>query len=358
MHNFISFIKESESKIIKYYAFDWDDNIVNMPTVIHMEKLIDGDWVPTDVSTSEFAEVRGDKENWRLLSDPEKSFSEFRDTGPRGEVAFLEDLKHAIELGNYGPAWDDFIECLTTGSLFAIITARGHEPKAIRTGIEWLLDNVLSPDQMYDMYNHLMKFAYLFRDEEEFDRLLKGKPSENKLISKFLDSCDYVGVSAPSRGSDSASNPEKAKVNALLEFKTKVNDLCSQIGYKAMVGFSDDDLGNVKHIEDLVDSLTHEQFPNIIKYVVKGTNDPKNMTKTVRTMGPPKDTTLTETNQAPGLESSIMPFSSFNNMTTRLYPSGEKNRQDDFANRFQKKTEKLAKMSKELVKPVKKKKKK
>jgi len=42
-----------------------------------------------------------------------------------------------------------------------------------------------------------------------------------------------------------------------------------------MVGFSDDDLGNVKHIEDLVDSLTHEQFPNIIKYVVKGTNDPK-----------------------------------------------------------------------------------
>jgi len=48
------------------------------------------------------------------------------------------------------------------------------------------------------------------------------------------------------------------------------------------------------------------------------------MTKTVRTMGPPKDTTLTETNQAPGLESSIMPFSSFNNMTTRLYPSGEK----------------------------------
>ena len=64
--------KIEDKKYLLYYAFDWDDNILNMTTVIHMEHLVNGEWVPEDVSTSRFAEVRGDKENWRILgSDPE-----------------------------------------------------------------------------------------------------------------------------------------------------------------------------------------------------------------------------------------------------------------------------------------------
>jgi hypothetical protein len=48
-------------------------------------------------------------------------------------------------------------------------------------------------------------------------------------------------------------NPEKAKEEALLDFKSKINKYAQSIGYKAMIGFSDDDLKNVKHIEDLID---------------------------------------------------------------------------------------------------------
>lgn len=349
---FISESSDSERHLL-YYAFDWDDNILNMPTVIHMDKLVDGEWIPTDVSTSEFAEVRTDKDNWRLVNNnPDEAFSEFRDNGPRGDVAFLEDLKHAIELDKYGPAWDDFIECLTNGSLFAIITARGHEAPAMRMGVEWIIDNLLSEEQLYEMYNHLMKFAYLFKQDDNYDRVLKGEPSKNKLVSLYLDNCHFVGVSAPSRGG-SPSNPEKAKEEALLDFKAKVNDFASRIGFKAKIGFSDDDIKNVKHIEDLIDNLNHEKFPNIIQYVVKGTKDPSNITKKVRS--------VTETShQAPGLESSVLPFTTFNNMTNKLYPKGEEGRQDDYANQRRRQSEYLAKTSKEILgdRPKRKKKKK
>lgn len=351
LKKFNQFIIESNNKVLLYYAFDWDDNILNMPTVIHMDKLINGEWIPTDVSTAEFAQVRSDKENWRIINnDPVEAFSEFRDFGPRGDKAFLEDVKKAIDLGQFGPAWDDFLECLSNGSLFAIITARGHESETMRMGVEWIIDNILSEDMLFEMYNNNLKFAYFYREDEKFDRILKGKPSENNLVKLYLDNCEFVGVSAPSRGG-TPDNPEKAKEEALLSFKDKVNKLSGSIGARAMIGFSDDDLGNVRHIENLIDNLNHEQFPNIIKYVVKGTKDPENITKKVRD--------ITETShQTPGLESSIMPFTQFNNMTNRLYSKGPEGRQDDFQNKRRRETEFVSKNSKEILEDEKRKKRK
>lgn len=332
---FNTFNENKSENVLLYYAFDWDDNILNMPTVIHMDKLIDGEWISTDVSTSEFADVRNDKDNWRLVNDdPDRAFSEFRDSGERGPDAFIEDLRKAISLGSYGPAWDDFIECLVNGSLFAIITARGHEEGPMRKGVEWILDNILTSEQSYTMYNNLMKFAYLFRQEGNFDRMIKDKPSKNELVKLYLNNCSYVGVSSPSRGG-SPGNPEKAKEEVLMEFKSRVNNFAQKIGFKAKVGFSDDDLGNVRHIEDLVDNLNHEEFQNIIQYVVKGTKNPSDITKKVRNVHNESTT--------PGLESSILPFTSFNNMTNRLYPKGVENRQDDLSNKRRREIEYLSK---------------
>lgn len=284
---FNQYIKEDASvdKHLLYYAFDWDDNILNMTTVIHMEHLVDGEWIPEDVSTSKFAEVRSDKDNWKILNeDPNQAFSEFRDNGPRGDVAFLEDVKNSISNNKLGPAWNDFVECLVNGSIFAIITARGHEAPSMKKGVEWIIDNVLSQEQLYEMYNNLLKFAYLFRHNKEYDKILKGQPSAHPLVRLFLDNCDFVGVSAPSRGG-SPSDPEKAKEDALLLFMDRVNKFASNIGYKAKVGFSDDDLGNVSHIENLADNIHHEQFPNLVSFVVKGTKDPEDITKKVVTFG-------------------------------------------------------------------------
>lgn len=342
---FNQFISESEkSDYLLYYAFDWDDNILYMPTVIHMERKEGDNWIPEDVSTSKFAEVRSDSNNYRLAED---AFSNFRDTGPNGHTIFLEDAKKAISSGKLGPAWGDFIECLSTGALFAIITARGHESETMRKGIEWIIDNVLNEEQLYSMYNHLIMHAYHFSDNkgEIYDRILTGKPSDNKLVKKYLDGCEFVGVSAPSRGG-SPENPEKAKEEALLDFQHRINDFAAKRGLKAKIGFSDDDLKNVKHIEDLYANLSKEKFPHIIEYTVKGTKNPENITKKVRVM----ESKVNETSQqTPGLESSVLKFTDFGNMTGQLYPQGSDQRQDDFANQFKRQTKYLSKKSKEII---------
>jgi len=342
IEKFKIFNESSEEKYLRYYALDFDDNILNMPTVIHMDHLVDGEWIPTDVSTAEFAEVRGDKENWRTRED---AFSEFKDNGPRGINAFIEDVKKAISMKRFGPAWNDFIECLNSGSLFAIITARGHESESMRKGIDWIIDNVLTEEQLYSMYSNLLKFAYLFNQDTTQERILKGKPSENKLVQEYLNNCDFVGVSSPSRGG-SPDNPEKAKEEALLEFQDKIDDFASKRGLKAKIGFSDDDLKNVKHIEDLYANLSKERFPNIIEFTVKGTKNPENITKKVRTM----ESKINETSQqAPGTENSVLKFTQFGNMAAQLNPQGPEQRQDDFANQFKRQTKYLAKTSKDIL---------
>jgi hypothetical protein len=322
-----------------------------MPTKIRMEKREGDQWIPTDVSTADFAEIRGDVDNWRLLNQsPDEAYSNFRDTGPLGDTIFLEDTKKAISAGRFAPAWEDFIECLSNGSIFAIITARGHESESMRKGVEWIIDNVLTEEQLFELYNNLLKFAYFFDISTERERILKGIPSQNELIKLYLDQCDFIGVSAPSRGG-SPDNPEKAKEDALLSFKSKVDRFAGQLGMKAMIGFSDDDLGNVAHIEDLADRINHEQFPNIIKFVIKGTKDPENITKKVTMMGG-----VTETShQTPGLENSVLTLTQFGNMTGKLNPADANTRQDDFHNQFKRQVEYLAKTSKEINKDKKRK---
>jgi hypothetical protein len=102
-------------------------------------------------------------------------------------IELLIKLFKSISNGKFGPAWRDFLECLSKGSLFAIITARGHEAPAMRKGVEWIIDNELSEEQLYSMYNNLLKFAYLFKDESEYPRILKGQPSKDRLVNLYLD---------------------------------------------------------------------------------------------------------------------------------------------------------------------------
>lgn len=306
--NYKRFVESiNNSNILSYYSFDWDDNILFMPTKIIMDKLIGGQWVETPVSTSEFAQIRGDKTNWRLSDgDPNKAFSEFRDNGARGEGAFLLDVQEAIMSGRFGPAFEDFLECLRNGSIFSIITARGHESPILRGGVEWILDNYLKPDDLEEMYQNLKKFNYLFKSGDEYDTFLRGTPSKNELVKKYLDNCYFVGVSAPSR-EGSADNPEEAKKLALLEFKKGVDKLASSIGFKSMIGFSDDDKGNVKHIEDLFKNINREEFPSIIKWVVKDTSNPMSVSKKV------------VEHRTPGLQSSTNAHRSHSHLSNKTF---------------------------------------
>ena len=117
---------------LKYYAFDWDDNIVHMPTKILVK---DEGGNEVGMSTDDFAEFRHQigKEpfNYKGKTIVGYSDSPFRNFRTDGDKDFLVDSMRAKK----GPAFDDFREAINNGSIFAIITARGHNPNTIKEAI-------------------------------------------------------------------------------------------------------------------------------------------------------------------------------------------------------------------------------
>lgn len=248
MKNYYNFILEKHKPVLKYYCFDWDDNILIMPTKIHMERLDNEQWTPVDVSTEEFTKVRK-LDNWR---PSENAFSNFGDDGLKGNKAFLEDVKLGIQNKQFGPSWNKFIECLMKGSIFAIITARGHEPDTIRDAVEWIVWNVMSQEERTEMGANLTAFQDIFNPNFDIMRQSTFKT----LLSQYLDKCDFVGVSSPSfekkhkgKKKISALSPEKAKIKALDEFIERVKNYAMQIDGETRIGFSDDDSANIENVK-------------------------------------------------------------------------------------------------------------
>ena len=85
---------------LKYYMFDWDDNILHMPTRIHLERRAGASWKPVSVTTAEFARIRRDTVNYRPRGgDWDSSF----DISDQLSVTTSRDILAAIAEGK-GPA--------------------------------------------------------------------------------------------------------------------------------------------------------------------------------------------------------------------------------------------------------------
>lgn len=129
-----------------YWAFDWDDNIMFMPTKIMIVDEVTG--VERAVATDEFALIRekiGKEGEWKKYKlDPATSYRNFREGVDTNH--FLTDLTEAVEKGDpekwKAPAYEAFITSLKTKETAAhvkIITARGHSPEEMFAGIQRLL---------------------------------------------------------------------------------------------------------------------------------------------------------------------------------------------------------------------------
>ncbi|NBO22770.1 hypothetical protein EBU94_05450 [bacterium] len=340
--------EENQSLKLRYWAFDWDDNILNMSTKILMDQKVGGSWKPIEVSTAHFAEIRTDTENYRIRNgNPSEAFSEFRDTGPRGNSAFLEDVKFAISENDLGPSFDKFLKCLSEGGIFSIITARGHEPESIRRGVEFIIDEILTKEEgsiggmsMADeMFQNIKKFKYFFSKGDTSVYRLGSKPSSNPLVKEYLDHCDFFGVSSDSFAKNfsggSVQSPEESKKKALIYSINKCFEYAKELESKMMrkvkvtFGMSDDDPRTSQHIKDLFHEITQGE-EELIEYITLHyyqTTDPQNVVKT---------SFVKEelSHQAWGTESSIIPFTKWNNMTQRLYPNTKDRPTDDYHNQM------------------------
>jgi hypothetical protein len=257
--NYKNVVREIISEIIndqmkptmKYYAFDWDDNLMYMPTKIYLK---DEDDKVVGMSTEDFAEYRTEvgKEPFEYKGHTIVGFDDnpFRDFNVLGDEGFLKDAMKAPT----GPAWDDFVEAVNNGSVFSIITARGHTPSVLKNAVYNLIKKNKHGLSEKELVKNLKKYREL-ADEEDL--------SDDELVRAYLDMNKYHPVSF---GQGSAANPEQLKVDAMKEFMTYVNNLSRQLQEKAFmknkisnyfvpyIGFSDDDLRNVqamkKHFDD------------------------------------------------------------------------------------------------------------
>jgi len=253
---------------LRSYIFDWDDNILYMPTKIKMDRNVGGKWVPVDVSTEEFAHVRTNPEYRLRNDDRDVAFEDFQKSEP-----FYADIKKAINSRSFAPSFEKFKESLIHGNPFGINTARGHKPDTLKQGVKLFIDMVLTDDEKEQMISNLKN------NLNRVDGL-----NNDQLIDKYLDDMgEYYPVSSQEFGkrfglpvSGSASNPEHAKQVAIEHFVKKVfNNIDKLIdgGYTKMsVGFSDDDIRNVKAVERFIEEQLSIMYPEIT-FVVYDTSE-------------------------------------------------------------------------------------
>lgn len=252
-------------KNLLYYAFDIDDNLLKMPTKL---RLVNNKGDFTEVSTDWYALNRENigKEPIKFGCDIivgyaeniHDSFIYFSDTK---KDAFKKDYTEAIKNKMFAPAWDDFIEAILNGSIFAIVTARGHSSDTIREMVEYVIFGYLSDNDREKIIFNLKAYKTLFNKSQTKD-----------LISDYLDKCLFVGVAHPDYYDENIPS-EKQKSLALKEFIKKVEKFSKKVGIPAKLGFSDDDIKNVKSVEKLFKSNSKRKYSNIIEYVIKNTKD-------------------------------------------------------------------------------------
>lgn len=225
---------------LSYSIYDWDDNILIMETPLHFQHFENGKWTNVDISPAEFAQIRKkypttymDNSEWK--GDPKYSFIEFRDYGPRGENAFIKDVKRTINDGKFGPSWDHFIDTLTEGRLFAIVTTRGHEPSTLKAAIRYIIDNVLTDDQKNKMSQNLQNFDEIFNI------------TSNDMIADYLDKCYFIGMFSQAFKDEFNYEPTGPKLNqgkkdAINKFINYVREFAKTAKVPLKIGFSDDDV--------------------------------------------------------------------------------------------------------------------
>ena len=287
----IPYVNEAVSgRDFKYYIFDWDDNILHMPTKIRMEHLgDDGKWSPVEMSTATFALVRADVEHYRPPAEGgwAAAFADFEDAP--GRNTFIEDTIAAMEKVEHGakpgPSYNALKRTLREGRLFAIVTARGHSAETIQKAVRVFIRYALTEDERAEMMSNLRGYRKWIDGvgDEEF-----GNDAEE--LDYYLGMCRYSAVtnsmfkqrmasdpiySEKLATATTASRPELAKEFAIRDFVEHVFHMLRRAGRldrSVSIGFSDDDPGNVKAVSKFISSELSKRFEGI-KFVVYDTSD-------------------------------------------------------------------------------------
>jgi len=259
---------------MKYYAFDWDDNIMMMPTQI-IVKTEEGNEV--GMSTEDFAEYRNmiNKEPFEYKGETIVGYADnpYRNFTTEGDAQFIVDAMVA----ETGPSWDDFVEAINGGSIFSIITARGHTPSVLKDAVYNMIMTNHKGINKEELITNLKKFRD-FAGEDEM--------TDDDMVERYLDMLKFHPVTY---GEGSAANPEEGKIKAMQGFISYVKDMASRLRRRAFfkddvsnnfipdfenveptIGFSDDDKRNVDKMKDYLKQAFPDGDKPVKTYLTKG----------------------------------------------------------------------------------------
>lgn len=244
----------------KYYAFDWDDNIVHMPTKI-LVKDENGETI--EMSTRDFEIYKKQigvtpfEYNGHIIVGPDENFlinfSEKKDS---------DFIPHSSE-AEKGPAFDDFKEAIEGGSIFSIITARGNNPNTIRKAIRNYIVSGYGGIDKEKLLSNIKNYRTLASFSENM--------SPSDLLRYYLSLIKIYPVAYK----NPTVNVPEAKVVALEDFISYAYKMSQRLGKRAFlknlisnnfnpnrieVGFSDDSRGNVEAIKKKVTSSPEVSF--------------------------------------------------------------------------------------------------
>jgi hypothetical protein len=231
----------------KYYAFDWDDNLLYMPTKVIGE---DSHGNELELSTGEYSLVKESVMIGKpsvvggriLKSFPENAFNNFR----RDDL-FLNEAREA----KLGPAWSDFVEAVNGGRIFSIITARGHSPNTFKSTIKTLIKEGKGGLNYYTCLDSLKSLR-------EYSQSSNIRTDE-ELFENYIDNlCRYYPISHNVSTDIVLEHVHECKRDALGDFITHVNrvfeafhpEFHNNVSNKFIIGFSDDDRTNIKTISE------------------------------------------------------------------------------------------------------------
>ena len=282
--------EEVATRDFKYYIFDWDDNILHMPTKIAMEHRDgpDAPWKPVEVSTSTFALVRADTAHYRAPGGVwAEAFRNFEDSPTRDN--FIEDTLAAlakIERGEKpGPSYNALKKTLREGRIFAIVTARGHSPETIERAVRLFIQRALNAEEREEMMSNLRGYR------QWLDGVGDGEfGTDAEELDYYLSMCRYSAVTYQGfkdrmaadpiyqeklATAPTAAKPELAKEFAIRDFVEHIFHMLRRGGClnrSVSIGFSDDDKGNVKTVSSFIREELSKRFDGI-KFVVYDTSD-------------------------------------------------------------------------------------
>jgi hypothetical protein len=241
---------------LKYYAFDWDDNLLHMPTKITLQlsnsKLF-------EIGTEDYAKYKNHlKEGTSFLYEGNSilattipsSYERFRVSHDK---QFLEEVKVATP----GPAWVEFVKAVNNGRIFSIVTARGHHPETLKEAVKYLITESVNGLDYYTCLDNLKLMHEFSHSDSNY--------SDDELFERYLSKlCKYYPVTY--NNESAVSNIEGAKASAIEEFCQHVNECFnnmnsefrSRVSNNFIIGFSDDDHTNTSHIAEQFDSALVE----------------------------------------------------------------------------------------------------